>query len=79
MSAPTQLRVIIEETKIHKLLLPDGIPCTVEKLLAAAQDHFDLQGSLTVMYIDKDFDNQFFTLTSTDVIQDKDTIKLIQS
>lgn len=31
------------------------------------------------MYMDKDFDNQFFTLTSTDVIQDKDTIKLVES
>lgn len=31
------------------------------------------------MYMDKDFDNQFFTLTSTDVIRDKDTIKLVQT
>lgn len=79
MSAPTQLRVIIEETKIHKLTLPDGIPSTVDKLLAAAQDHFKLQGSFTVMYMDKDFDDQFFTLTSTDVVKDKDTIKLVQT
>lgn len=31
------------------------------------------------MYMDKDFDNQFFTRTSTDIIQEKDTIKLVQS
>lgn len=79
MSFPTQLCVIIEETNVHKLTLPDGIPGTVEELLAAAQDHFQLRGSFTIMYTDKDFDNQFFTLTSTDVIRDKDTIKLVQT
>ena len=31
------------------------------------------------MYMDKDFDNQFFTLTSTDVVKDKDTIKLVKT
>ncbi|CAM4683331.1 unnamed protein product [Leuciscus chuanchicus] len=79
MSAPTQLRVITEETQVHKLTLPDGIPSTVDKFLAAAQNHFQLQGSFTVMYMDKDFDDQFFTLTSTDVIKNKDTIKLVRN
>ncbi len=31
------------------------------------------------MYMDKDFDDQFFTLTSTDVIKNKDTIKLVRN
>uniref|UniRef100_A0A3B1K2Q9 Sterile alpha motif domain-containing protein 3-like n=1 Tax=Astyanax mexicanus TaxID=7994 RepID=A0A3B1K2Q9_ASTMX len=31
------------------------------------------------MYMDKDFDDQFFTLMSTDVIKDKDTIKLVKT
>ena len=30
------------------------------------------------MWMDKDFDNQFFTLDSTEVIKDKDTIKLVR-
>lgn len=79
MSAPTQLRVVIEETQVYKLTLPDGIPSTVDELLAAAQNHFQLEGSFTVMHMDKDFDNQFFTLTSTNVVNDKDTIKLVQT
>lgn len=78
MSAPTQLRVIIEETQVHKLVLPSGIPSTVDELLAAAQEHFQLQGSFTVMFMDKDFDDQFFTLQSTEWIKDKDTIKLVK-
>lgn len=71
------LRVIIEETKIHKLTLPNGIPSTVDGLLAAAQSHFELQGNYTIMYMDKDFDNQFFTLMSTELVKDRDTIKLV--
>lgn len=31
------------------------------------------------MYMDKEFDNQFFTLTSTDLVKDKDTIKLLRT
>ncbi|KAF3841504.1 hypothetical protein F7725_007366, partial [Dissostichus mawsoni] len=79
MSTSAQLRVIIEETQVHKLTLPDGIPSTVDNLLAAAQDHFQLQGSFNIMHMDKDFDDQFFTLMSTDVIKDKDTIKLVKT
>lgn len=74
MSAPAQLRVIIEETQVHKLTLPGGIPDTIDKLLAAAHEHFQLQGSFTVMYMDKEFD----TLVSTESIKDKDTIKLVK-
>ncbi len=77
MSAFTQLCVIIAETTVHKLTLPHGFPGTVDERLAAAQDCFQLQGNYTVMYIDQDFDNQFCTLTSTDLLKDKDTIKLV--
>ncbi|XP_029915206.1 uncharacterized protein LOC115364767 isoform X2 [Myripristis murdjan] len=78
MSAPTQLRVIIDETKVYKLTLPSGIPSTVDELLKAAQEKFELQGSFTVMYMDTGFNDQFFTLESTDWIKDKDTIKLVK-
>lgn len=40
---------------------------------------FNSKGVLNSMYMDKDFDNQFFTLTSTDVVKDKDTIKLVKT
>lgn len=79
MSAPTQLRVTFEDAQAHKLILPNGVPGTVNELLAAVQDQFHLQGSFAIMYMDKDFDNQFFTLTSTDVIKDKDTITLVNT
>lgn len=77
MSSAIVLR--IGETQIHKLVLPEGVPSTVVDLLAVIQEQLHLTGSHTVMYMDKDFDNQYFTLTCTDVIKDKDALKLIQS
>ncbi|XP_023806029.1 uncharacterized protein LOC110015578 [Oryzias latipes] len=74
--AAAQLRVIIEDTQIRKMHLPDGIPTTVEELLMAVKHHFCLDGNLALMYMDKDFDNQFFTLTSTNELKDKDTLKV---
>ncbi|KAL7886017.1 hypothetical protein AOLI_G00063120, partial [Acnodon oligacanthus] len=76
---PGSLFVVVEDTQIHKLVLADGIPITIDELLATVQDHYQLQGSFTVMYMDKDFDDQYFTLRSTDVIKDKDTIKLVKT
>nr|XP_023669586.1 uncharacterized protein LOC111844913 isoform X1 [Paramormyrops kingsleyae]XP_023669587.1 uncharacterized protein LOC111844913 isoform X1 [Paramormyrops kingsleyae] len=77
MSTMIVLRVVIGDTQVHKLVLPEGVPSTVEDLSAVIQEQYQLTGSHAVMYMDKDFDNQYFTLTSTDVIKDKDTIKLI--
>ncbi|KAF6725094.1 Sterile alpha motif domain-containing protein 3 [Oryzias melastigma] len=72
-----QLRVIIEETQIHKMHLPNGIPTTVEELLSAVKLHFCLDGNIALMYMDKDFGNEFFTLTSTNELRDKDTLKVV--
>lgn len=58
--------------------MPCGIPDTVDELLAAAHEHFQLQGTFTVMYMDKEFDGHFFTPLSTEMIKDKDTIKLVK-
>lgn len=79
MSTTIVLRVVMGDAQVHKLVLPEGVPNTVEDLLTVIQNKFCLTGSYTVMYMDKDFDNEYFTLTSTDVIKDKDTLKLIQN
>lgn len=54
MSAPTQLHVIVEETQVQKLTLPNGVPGTVKELLAAVQDHCHLHHkSFAIMYMDR--------------------------
>lgn len=79
MSSTVVLRVIVGKTQVHKLLLPEVVPSTVEDLLSVIQEQLYVTGSYTLMYMDKDFDNLFFTLISTDVIEDKDTVKLIRN
>lgn len=67
------------EDDIRKLVLPSGIPCTVQDLTDVIQETFNIPGSFTVMYQDMDFDGQFFTLTSVEEVQDKATLKLVMT
>lgn len=72
------LRVILEEHDIRKLTLPTGIPNTVEDLVAVVGESFQLQGEFGLLYEDKDFGNQFFSVTSTADLYDKATVKVIR-
>ncbi|KAK6479282.1 hypothetical protein HHUSO_G19990 [Huso huso] len=71
-----RLRVLLGQ-EIHKLTLPSVIPGTVAELKAIVQETFMLEGDFSPQYIDTDFGDQFFTLTGTDEIKDKDTIKVV--
>lgn len=73
-----QFRVIIEEHNIQKLTLSTGIPNTVEDLVSIVSKTFQLCGEIALLYQDKDFDNQFFSVTSTADLHDKATLKVIQ-
>ncbi|KAK0137701.1 hypothetical protein N1851_026095 [Merluccius polli] len=72
-----QLRVILEEHSIQKLTLPTGIPNTVEDLVAIVTETFQLHGEVGLLYQDKDFDNHFFSVTSTADLYNKATVKVI--
>lgn len=72
-----QLRVIVTEDDIRKLVLPSGIPDTVEELISNISETFQLQWEIGLLYEDKDFGNQFFTVTSTADLHDKATVKVI--
>ncbi|KAL7851995.1 hypothetical protein SRHO_G00084140 [Serrasalmus rhombeus] len=73
-----QLRVIIEEHDIRKLMLPSGIPNTVEDLVSLIVKTFQLHGEFGLLYEDTDFGNQFFSVTSTAELHDKATVKIIR-
>lgn len=68
------LRVILEEHNIQKLKLPTGIPNTMEDLVT---ETFQLYGEIGLLYQDKHFDNEFFSVTSTADLYDKATVKVI--
>lgn len=72
-----QLRVVLEEHSIQKLTLPTGIPNTVEDLVSIITETFQLHGEFGLLYQDKDFDNQFFSVISTADLYDKATVKVI--
>ncbi|XP_036951014.1 uncharacterized protein LOC119017923 isoform X3 [Acanthopagrus latus] len=79
MASPVRLRIIVCEDDIRKLILPSGIPATVQALTDVIQETFHITESFTVMYQDVDFDNQFFTLTSIEEVHDKATLKLVMT
>lgn len=74
---PVQFRIIIQEHDIRKIRLPFEIPDSVEELTALICQTFALPGEVGLLYEDKDFGNQFFTLTSTADLEDKATLKIV--
>ncbi|KTG03254.1 hypothetical protein cypCar_00039205, partial [Cyprinus carpio] len=75
-SCPAKLRVILQDHDIRKLDLPHGIPGTVSELESIMRKTFGLNGNFTLHYKDADFGEEYFSLTSTSEIKDKDTIKI---
>lgn len=81
MEPTLRFRVLIEED-IKKLVLKNGMPLTVEELVAAVKEAFSIteDASLHLQYKDEDFDD-FFTLTSTNElsVDSQDTVILSPS
>lgn len=48
----------------------------VEELVAAVKEAFSITGNISLQYKDEDFDD-FFTLTSTNKLKDKATLKVV--
>lgn len=71
------LRIILEDDDIRKLVVPFGIPSSLQDLHDIIQATFHIPKTFNVMYQDKDFDGQFFTLSSIEDVHDKDTLKLV--
>nr|XP_055030313.1 uncharacterized protein LOC129419248 isoform X2 [Misgurnus anguillicaudatus]XP_055030314.1 uncharacterized protein LOC129419248 isoform X2 [Misgurnus anguillicaudatus] len=76
MSQPIQLRVILADHDVRKLVLPSGIPETVDNLHSVIRDAFYIARDFSLDYKDVDF-GEFFTLFSTTDVKDKDTIKVV--
>ncbi|KAI4805503.1 hypothetical protein KUCAC02_010113 [Chaenocephalus aceratus] len=74
-TTPAKLRIIFEHNDIRKLVLPSGIPRTLEELICELQEAFHIPGEFTVMYQDMDFDGQFCTLSCIEDVEDKGTLK----
>lgn len=76
MSNSAKLRIILRDHDIHKLDLPHGIPETVTELKSMVRKTFELNQDFNLLYKDIEFGEEYFSLTSTTAIKDKDTIKV---
>ncbi|KAL2079753.1 hypothetical protein ACEWY4_025497 [Coilia grayii] len=67
---------LLQDHHIRKLDLPNEIPETVEELESIVRETFKLDGNFTLHYKDADFGEEYFSLSSTRDIKDKDIIKV---
>ncbi|XP_035525943.1 uncharacterized protein LOC118338089 [Morone saxatilis] len=72
---PVRFRVIIDHD-IKKITFQNGLPSSVEDLIKVFQQAFSITTAIGLQYKDADFDD-FFTLTSTSDLKDKDTLKVV--
>ncbi|XP_013884485.1 uncharacterized protein LOC106532868 isoform X2 [Austrofundulus limnaeus] len=77
-SKPARLKVILGAGNIEKLTLPNGIPDSLDELLHKVKETFGLKTNIRLQYMDKDFGNDFFNLSSTSDLEDLGTVKVIQ-
>lgn len=74
---PAKLRIILNPDDTRKLILPDGIPETMEQLMDEVRKVCGLNGEFRLQYQDKDFGDALVNLTSTAELEDLTTIKVI--
>lgn len=75
MEQTVRFRVLIDH-EVKKLTLSTGIPSTVDELVTAVKESFSITTDISLQYKDEEFDD-FFTLTSTNELKDKDTLKVV--
>lgn len=75
MEQTVRFRVLIDH-EVKKLTLSSGIPSTVDELVTAVKEHFSIPTDISLQYKDEEFDD-FFTLSSTNELKDKDTLKVV--
>lgn len=71
------LRVVLGEDNVAVLDLPNGIPPELEDLQAEIKRQYGLLGSFRLQFRDARFDNDFVNLSSTSLIKDRSTLKVI--
>ncbi|XP_067330012.1 uncharacterized protein [Channa argus] len=70
-----RFRVVIDHD-VKKITFQNGIPSSVEDLIKVFKQAFSITSDIGLQYKDTDFDD-FFTLTSTSDLKDKDTLKVV--
>lgn len=77
MAQPIRLRVILGENDARKIILPTGIPDSIQELCQTMKTSFGLQEDFRLQYQDADFGNEFVNLSVTSEVHDKATLKIV--
>ncbi|XP_054589562.1 uncharacterized protein [Nothobranchius furzeri] len=75
MEQTVRFRILIDD-QIKKVTLSSGVPSTVAELVAAVKENLSIPTDISLQYKDEDF-GDFFTVTSTNELKDKDTLKVV--
>lgn len=78
MTEPAKLLAVLGENNAVKLVLPSGIPKTLEDLKLEIQKQCSLTGDFRIQYMDNDF-NAFLNLTSTAELKNLDKVKVVSA
>lgn len=74
---PAKLQVILNPDDTRKLILPDGIPETMEQLMDEVRKVCGLNENFRLQYHDRDFGDALVNLTSTAQLEDLATVMVI--
>lgn len=77
MAQPIRLSVILGEDDARKLILPAGIPDSIQELCQIVKTSFGLQEDFQLQYQDADFGNELVNLSVTSEVHDKATLKIV--
>lgn len=77
-STSARLLVVLGEDNSIQMVLPGGIPDSLEDLISEIKRTCALSGRIRLQYKDTDSGDMFVNLTSTMEIKDLSTVKVIQ-
>lgn len=77
MTQPIRLRIILGDDDARKLVLPRGLPDSLEELCQTIKTSFGLQQDIRLQYQDAEFGNEFINLSEVFEIHDKASLKVI--
>lgn len=72
-----KLRIILGENDSQRLIIPDGIPESVNELAQQIKRHGGVEGDFRLQFMDAEFGNEFTNWMSISDVQDKGTITVI--
>lgn len=77
MTQPIRLRIVFGDDDARKLVLPRGLPDSLEELCQTIKASFGLQQDIRLQYQDEVFGNEFVNLSEITEIHDKASVKVI--